>query len=33
MKTDTKSYFIDLVFYNFILKCFVCVRITRNNAA
>jgi predicted nuclease of restriction endonuclease-like (RecB) superfamily len=25
MKTDTKSYFIDLVFYNFILKCFVLV--------
>lgn len=25
MKTETKSYYIDLVFYNFILKCFVLV--------
>jgi len=25
MKTDTKSYYIDLVFYNFILKCFVLI--------
>jgi predicted nuclease of restriction endonuclease-like (RecB) superfamily len=25
IKTDTKSYFIDLVFYNFILKCFVLI--------
>jgi len=25
MKTDTRSYFIDLVFYNFMLKCFVLV--------
>jgi predicted nuclease of restriction endonuclease-like (RecB) superfamily len=25
MKTETKSYYIDLVFYNFILKCFVLI--------
>lgn len=25
IRTDTKSYFIDLVFYNFILKCFVLI--------
>lgn len=25
IKTDTKSYYIDLVFYNFILKCFVLI--------
>ena len=25
LKTDTKSYFIDLVFYNFLLKCFVLI--------
>jgi predicted nuclease of restriction endonuclease-like (RecB) superfamily len=25
MKTDTRSYYIDLVFYNFILKCFVLI--------
>jgi len=25
MKTDTKSFYIDLVFYNFILKCFVLI--------
>ncbi len=25
MKTDTKNYYIDLVFYNFILKCFVLI--------
>jgi predicted nuclease of restriction endonuclease-like (RecB) superfamily len=25
MKTDSKSYYIDLVFYNFILKCFVLI--------
>ena len=27
MKTDTKSYYIDLVFYNFILKCFVLIEL------
>jgi len=25
MKTDSKNYYIDLVFYNFILKCFVLI--------
>ncbi len=25
IKTDTKSYYIDLVFYNFVLKCFVLI--------
>lgn len=30
MKTDTKNFYIDLVFYNFILKCFVLIDLKLN---
>jgi predicted nuclease of restriction endonuclease-like (RecB) superfamily len=30
MKTDTKDFYIDLVFYNFILKCFVLIDLKLN---
>jgi len=30
IKTDTKHFYIDLVFYNFILKCFVLIDLKLN---